>query len=297
MIFLLVLIGFPWPVEGTEDFYATEIIPFGEGVVAIGQAGSRLLVLDRDLQSVLDLTSEELQIDWFRAIAADPLQGDLWVLAENSGPFLFRFDRETLHDIDGYRIDDISNPVVDGVGRLWYSSEGALFRDFNDLYLPVSTTQLAVSADGGRVAWVDGEDRVWSAQVSNFEPELVEEKRSMAPFYLPTTPILVVPLVSGGFTMHLPDGSVTEIEAGLQPFWCPVPEGVVYCISKDDGHQITESDLYVATPDGQIFRITETPESLEINPSVYDEGVIAVDDYNGYMVVVPDDCLFDLSNY
>jgi len=58
MIFLLVLIGFPWPVEGTEDFYASEIIPFGEGVVAIGQAGSRLLVLDRDLQSVLDQSQQ-----------------------------------------------------------------------------------------------------------------------------------------------------------------------------------------------------------------------------------------------
>jgi hypothetical protein len=34
-----------------------------------------------------------------------------------------------------------------------------------------------------------------------------------------------------------------------------------------------------------------------MNPSVFDEGVIAVDDCNGYMIVVPDDCLFDLSKY
>ena len=295
MILLLALVAFPLPVTGTGEFHAIQIIPFGEGVAAVGRGGSRMLVLNGDLQPVMDLTADELAVDWFRCVAADPSQGDLWVLAEDAGPFLFRFDRETLSDIDGFRFDDVSNPVVDGAGRLWFSSGGSLYRDFSDLGLPVSTSRLAVSAEGGSVAWVDGQDRTWRADVSEFEPELVEEDRSLTPFYLPDSPILVVPRLGGGFTMHLSDGTIAEIEEGIQPSWCPAPEGVVYCLSRDDGHRITESDLYAASTDGQVFRITDTPECLETNPSAFDEGIIAVDAANGYLVVVPDDCLFDLA--
>lgn len=294
MILLLALVAFPLPVTGTGDFHAIQLIPFEEGAAALGRGGSSVLVLDGDLQPVLDLSVDELEVDWFRSIAADPSQGDLWVLAEDAGPFLFRFDRKALDDIDGFRFEDVSNPVVDGAGRLWFSSGGSLYRDFTDLRLPVSTSRLAVSADGGRVAWVDGEDRSWRADVPEFEPELVEERRSLTPFYLPSAPILVVPLLSGGFTMHLPDGTITEIEEGMQPSWCPAPEGVVYCLSRDDGHRITESDLYVAGVDGEVFQITDTPECLETNPVVYDEGIIATDAGNGYLVVLPDDCLLDL---
>ena len=291
MVLLIALIAFPLPVEGTGDFHAIELIPFGEGVAATGQAGSRLLVLDGNLRPVLDLTAEELQVDWFRSVAADPLQGDLWVLAEDSGPYLFRFDRETSQENDGYRAEQMSNPAVDGSGRVWFSSDGGLFRDFVDVGLPVCTNGLAVSAEGDLVAWVDGEDRVWRTGVGGFEPELVEERRSIVPFYLPTSPVLVVPLMEGGFVMHMPDGAVMEIEEGMQPSWCPVPEGAVYCVSQDDGHHITESDLYLATITGEVLRLTETPEALETNPSVYDEGIVAVDAANGYLVVVPDDCL------
>lgn len=293
MLLLLILTAFPLPVEGTGGLHAIELIPFGEGVAATGGAGSRLLVLGSRLEPRIDITHEDLGVDWFRAIAANPMFGDLWVLVEDMGPYLFRFDRETLMDVDGYRFDDVSNPVVDGSGRLWYSSGGRLYRDFTDLGLAVETGWLAVSADGGTVAWVDGEDRVWSSRISSgLEPELVEERRSISPFYLPTNPVLVVPLLSGGFSMHLPDGSVIEVEDGLQPSWCPVPEGVVYCVSEDDGHRITASDLYLATLEGEILRLTDTPECLETSPSVFDEGVVAVDAANGYLVVLPDDCLF-----
>ncbi|MFO7950798.1 MAG: hypothetical protein R6U36_10570 [Candidatus Fermentibacteraceae bacterium] len=297
MMLILALLAFPWPVEGTGDLHAIELIPFGEGIAATGHAGSRLLVLDGELRPALDLTAEELGVDWFRSIAADPAEGDLWVLAEDAGPFLFGFDRETLEDTGGYRAVQISNPVVDGSGRLWFSSDGNLYRDFVDIGLPVCTNGLAVSADGEQLAWVDGEDRVWSAKVSDFEPEVVEERRSMAPFYLPTSPVLVVPLLEGGFAMHMPDGTALEIEEGMQPSWCPVPEGVVYCISRDDGHNITESDIYLAAITGEVLRLTETPEALETNPSVYDEGLVAVDAANGCLVVVPDDCLPRASGY
>jgi len=290
---LLTLIAFPLPVEGTEGFHAIELVPFGEGVAATGEAGSRLLVLGGGLEPLLDITAGDLGIDWFRSIAADPLLGDLWVLAEDTGPFLFRFDRGTLTDADGFRFDDISNPVVDGSGRLWYSSGGRLFRDLADLGIVLDAGWLAVSADGETVAWVDGEDRVWRTRVSSdLEPEMVEERRSITPFYLPTSPVLVVPLLGGGFSMHLPEGSVIEVEEGLQPSWCPYPEGVVYCVSEDDGHRIIGSDLYLATLQGEIVRLTDTPDCLETNPSVFDEGIIAVDASNGYLVVVPDDCLF-----
>jgi len=297
MMLILALLSFPWPVEGTGDFHAIELLPFGEGIAATGHAGSRLLVLDGELRPALDLTAEELGVDWFRYIAANPVEGDLWVLAEDEGPFLLRFDRETLEDTGGYRAEQMSNPVVDGSGRLWFSSGGSLYRDFADLRLPVCTSQLAVSSDGERLAWVDGEDRVWRAAVADFEPELLEERRSMAPFYLPTSPVLVVPLLEGGFAMHMPDGTVLEIEEGMQPSWCPEPEGVVYCVSRDDGHSITESDLYLAAITGEVLRLTETPEALETNPSVYDEGIVAVDAANGYLIVVPDDCLLEPSGY
>lgn len=297
MVLLLALIAFPLPVVDTGGFHAIELIPFGEGVAATGHAGSRLLVLDGDLQPVLDMTAEELGVDWFRYIAANPVEGDLWVLAEDAGPFLLRFDRETLENTGGYRAEQMSNPVVDGSGRLWFSSGGGLYRDFADLGLPVCTSQLAASSDGEQLAWVDGEDRVWRAAVADFEPELLEERRSMAPFYLPTSPVLVVLLLEGGFAMHMPDGTVMEIEEGMQPSWCPMPEGVVYCVSRDDGHSITESDLYLATVSGEVLSLTETPEALETNPSVYDEGIVAVDAANGYLVVVPDDCLLEPSGY
>jgi hypothetical protein len=56
------------------------------------------------------------------------------------------------------------------------------------------------------------------------------------------------------------------VGSGEQPVWSRELEGLFYCVSTDDGHQLTGADLWFVVPGNQPVRITDTPDVFEIRP-------------------------------
>lgn len=96
--------------------------------------------------------------------------------------------------------------------------------------------------------------------------------------------------VMGGnmYVMNVDGTGLVDLGIGYRPQWSPDSNYLVYMISKDDGHDFTQSDIYIIKTDGtEKTRITDTDDKLEMNPSwapdgerilfdTYREGVIYV---------------------
>jgi len=92
--------------------------------------------------------------------------------------------------------------------------------------------------------------------------------------------LYIKPLDGSGPTVYLGEG--------YSPSWLPDSSGIVYNISVDDGHQILASDLYLATVDGtNISNLTQTPDTIELNPSVSPDGSAVAYESDGVIYVAP----------
>lgn len=75
---------------------------------------------------------------------------------------------------------------------------------------------------------------------------------------------------------------------GHSPSWLPDGSGIVYNVSIDDGHQLLASDLYLATVDGSaVSNLTQSPDQIEINPSVSPDGQWVAYEVDGVIYVAP----------
>jgi Tol biopolymer transport system component len=60
-----------------------------------------------------------------------------------------------------------------------------------------------------------------------------------------------------------------SIGLGTEIDWLPDSTGIVYTHSRDDGHNITASDIYFARADGHlVVNLTNTPDTLESHPDM-----------------------------
>lgn len=79
-----------------------------------------------------------------------------------------------------------------------------------------------------------------------------------------------------GGSMHVMniDGSDdVDLGPGFRPRWHPDSKHLVYMITRDDGHRITESDLYTIRIDGQDkTRLQFSENRLEMNPDWSPDG-------------------------
>ena len=79
--------------------------------------------------------------------------------------------------------------------------------------------------------------------------------------------------VQDNAVLHCDPGGAVSLGEGYSPSWLPDGSGVVYNLSVDDGHNLIASDLYLASVDGkEISNLTNSPEVIELNPSVSPGG-------------------------
>lgn len=94
--------------------------------------------------------------------------------------------------------------------------------------------------------------------------------------------------LSTGLYIKPVDGSGPPVSLGegYSPSWLPDGSGVVYNISQDDGHNITGSDLFLATPDGStISNLTQTDDVAELNPTPSPDGTHITYEIDGVIYV------------
>ncbi|NLX23564.1 MAG: hypothetical protein GXY55_18080 [Phycisphaerae bacterium] len=73
--------------------------------------------------------------------------------------------------------------------------------------------------------------------------------------------------------INLVDGKRRDLGVGLGGRWAPESKRIACYVAKDDGHDITESDIYmIDLSDGSRVRITDTPNYQEMHPSWSPDG-------------------------
>lgn len=82
------------------------------------------------------------------------------------------------------------------------------------------------------------------------------------------------------YVIHADGGNLLNLGLGDSPAWSPDGKYIVYSITKDDGHDFTESDLYIISTDGRIKQNITKSERLEMHPDWSPDGkAIVYDDY------------------
>lgn len=75
------------------------------------------------------------------------------------------------------------------------------------------------------------------------------------------------------YVMNIDGTGLVDLGAGHRPQWSPDGEYLVYMATKDDGHQILDSELHVIRWDGrEKNQLTFTNDKLEMNPSWSSDG-------------------------
>ena len=96
--------------------------------------------------------------------------------------------------------------------------------------------------------------------------------------------------VLGGnlFVMNVDGSGKVDLGLGEAARFSPDGEWVVFMRTEDDGYQITGSDLFAArVSDGQVFRLTDSPDRIEMNPDWSPDGNAIVYDDRGAVYLLP----------
>jgi len=154
---------------------------------------------------------------------------------------------------------------------------------------------LSWPANGSRVAYCR-QDKLVVADVAGNIRLLSDSKdgRLYAPVLSPDGKRLVVHRLDGSMLLvEIASGRKVELGEGYAASWSPDGTHILCNVSKDDGHQILTSDLYlIRVADGHRIRLTATPEVLEAYASWAPDGArIAYGDIRTgtiYVAVLPD---------
>jgi|Deesub1362B_J571_1020462.scaffolds.fasta_scaffold02022_3 Tol biopolymer transport system component len=106
--------------------------------------------------------------------------------------------------------------------------------------------------------------------------------RIVNPVLSPAGDLLACEEIGGDLVvLEVDAGKLYRLGKGYRPAWSPDGRWICFMITKDDGHQYLESDIYVAYFTGKpVYRVTRTPDQLEMNPSWSPDGTaIAFDEH------------------
>jgi len=93
-------------------------------------------------------------------------------------------------------------------------------------------------------------------------------------------------LSTGIHIKNLETGEVVDLGQGTNMKWMPDGSGVIYNFTQDDGMDIIAGDIYFAYPDGSgAFNITNTPDIIELNPSISPDGSYLTYEVDGQVFI------------
>lgn len=170
-------------------------------------------------------------------------------------------------------------PWVDSEGDLWYTLEGSLFRNGEEVN--TSVPAFMVSVENGRAAYCDPEDNLRILDLTDGTERIVQRGyRFFGPLMLRSGDV-VASTLSEGIAYVSPYGSMAFVSGASEPCWSDDYLGIFYSMPVDDGHTITGSDLWFARPGEDPMQLTLTPDVFEMSPSISGINLWYVDEATG----------------
>ncbi len=169
-------------------------------------------------------------------------------------------------------------PWLDSGGDLWYTGNGSLYR-WNDA-VNEGVSAFHVSVENGIAAYTDMNDMLRILSLETGGERVVQGYRFYAPLVTPGGDV-IAPTLTGEIVYLPADGSLMVVGNGEQPCWCPGLRGLFYCVSTDDGHELTGADLWFVRPGENPIRITSTPGVHETRPECSGSTLWYVDALTG----------------
>jgi hypothetical protein len=241
---LLFLIGYPALVA--SGGYAVFLAESGEGISVLGSSGETVYTVSaepgerlsypafRDLKLVFISSSTGL-------VMHDILTGETAVLCE----------------------EHTGAPWISSTGDLWYSKEGILYK--NGASSGISIPAFSVSVEGNYAAFTDRNDNIHILNLETGQDRTVQGYRFYSPVILAGGAV-VAPTLTGEIIYLPADGSINVLGNGAQPYWSSELGGFFFCVSEDDGSNITASDIWFVRPGSAPLRVTLTEGIFETRP-------------------------------
>lgn len=93
--------------------------------------------------------------------------------------------------------------------------------------------------------------------------------------------VLYQELSRGMFVADLTTGMTLNLGLGDDPSWSPDSRAIVFELTRDDGHNITSSELFVTDLRGRRAQLTRTPNLNEMRPAWSPDGKFIAFDADG----------------
>jgi len=154
-------------------------------------------------------------------------------------------------------------PWVDSEGAIWYTRQGSLY--CGDEVMNSSISAFHVSVENGVAVYTDRNDFLRILNLETGRERVVQGYRFYAPTALMSGDV-IAPTLTGEIVYLPADGSLMVVGSGEQPVWSSEHRGIFYCVSTDDGHELTGADLWFVVPGEQPVRITDTADVFETGP-------------------------------
>ncbi len=236
---------------------SSRLVSSGGFAASLSAGGESLEVFGSDGENLISVNAE------FGERLSYPSFGDLKLVYISSSRGLIQYD--ILSDESVVLSEEPTGaPWVSTSGDLWYTNDGFLFK--NGISTGMDVQAFSVSVEDDQVAFTDRNDNLHINTLGCESDRTVQGYRFYSPIVLSGGDV-IAPTLTGEIIYLASDGSLMVVGKGEQPSWSYNNEGLFYCVSEDDGHTVTQADIWFVKPGGEPVRITDTPNILETRPS------------------------------
>lgn len=162
-------------------------------------------------------------------------------------------------------------PIVSSDGFIWTRS-----RDNRKNIMFDNTGNEFTGIKKEKIVFLNEEDELVLSNMDGTEEKVLSQDRIINFSLSPDGTHIVGDDIDwniGIITININSGSTIELGEGNEPTWSPDGNYILYNISKDDGHRLLESELFVIKADGTgKTQLTFTPDEIELHASWSPDG-------------------------
>ena len=169
-------------------------------------------------------------------------------------------------------------PWISSEGDVWYSVDG--FLAVNSAVTDIPVSSFSVSVENSVAVFTDRSDNLHIVSLEDGSDRQISGYRFYLPFVLQNGDVVVSTLC--GSIVYVPfNEDLVVLAFGTQPCWSNELSGLFYCVSEDDGHNLTGADIWFVRLSELPVRVIDSPGVLETKPSCSGDYLWFIDAISG----------------